>query len=193
MCVFVCFGLAKVAAATVMSFVLPECGIGLLEESSFSPAASSLQHYLSREPTLALRRFSRRGAAMAPKLSLPRELVEAIHAAKPPCPFFGTKKGCKKGAKCPHRHDTVASRAHLPHITRHEDRIVLRPPVPQAWRAWFAAQGLPLSAHHCREIAAGSTTLYLMPLTGMREADLAACQATASQGAAHYTHSISYI
>ena len=73
-------------------------------------------------------------------LQVPKELVAPVSAARPRCRFFQefASGKCRKGAKCPFRHETKDGRfdAHLPHISRWESSsdvsgISLRPPVTE--------------------------------------------------------------
>ena len=69
---------------------------------------------------------------------LAEELVDAVRDARAVCTFYGTSRGCRKGAKCPLRHvDSEASDRRLPLVTRAITRegkeiYTLRPPLTHA-------------------------------------------------------------
>lgn len=85
--------------------------------------------------------------------SIPDELVAALQAARPACPFFGKRRGCRKGRKCPLRHaDDNNQNLRLPHVSRHllpdgRTRITLRPPLAKGLELFFKEHGavMPLS------------------------------------------------
>ncbi len=66
---------------------------------------------------------------------LSEALVDAIRDARPICTFYGTKKGCRKGVKCPLRHmDNTEADLRLPYVSRSitkagEEVVMLRPPL----------------------------------------------------------------
>ena len=78
---------------------------------------------------------------------LPRNLYEKIDSARPVCAMFQTGH-CKKGQKCKQRHQSGQSLSYkLPHTSRHKDAdgnptIVLRPPLQEAFKAQFEAEGV---------------------------------------------------
>ena len=78
---------------------------------------------------------------------LPRDFYKAVDDARPVCAMF-QRGHCKKGGSCQKRHERGQSLSYkLPHISRHKDAdgnptIVLRPPLKDALKAKFEAEGV---------------------------------------------------
>ena len=79
---------------------------------------------------------------------LPAHLLDALRDARPPCPFYATKRGCRKGRKCKLSHGECNS-DHIPHISRHiaengSTYITLRPPLLHGLEKYFEQRKCPL-------------------------------------------------
>ncbi len=130
-----------------------------------------------------------------------KDLLDAVHLARPKkCRFFNVgsnKRGCRKGRKCPFRHDGEGGNANqLPHISRCETPdgatvLVLRPPLPRAWDALFNEHNRPKTVHSSRiwkldaEFATDKSdkaerdnfNLVTYVCQNMKDPDVAACRA----------------
>jgi hypothetical protein len=83
---------------------------------------------------------------------IPEELIRAVNDARPQCPFWGTKRGCRKGQSCSLRHAT-SNELHLPHVSRHRAAdgstvINLRPPLMQGLERYFRHLGVLMPLTH---------------------------------------------
>ena len=79
---------------------------------------------------------------------LPAQLLQALKRARPPCPFFSTKHGCRKGRKCKLSHGGE-NEDHIPHCSRHVAKdgrsyITLRPPLMQGLARFFSDRNCPM-------------------------------------------------
>ncbi len=75
-------------------------------------------------------------------------LLQALKRAQPPCPFFATKQGCRKGRKCKLAHGGE-NEDHIPHISCHvlgdgNSYITLRPPLMQGLERFFKDRNCPM-------------------------------------------------
>ena len=132
-----------------------------------------------RAPTL-------RSSARNPQpLQVPKELVAAVSAARPRCRFFQefASGRCRKGAKCPFRHETKDRRfdAHLPHISRWESSsgvsgISLRPPVTVALELFLKEKKSGTTAANAQPLLGGE--LISFQVACMQEPDMEACAAS---------------
>ena len=118
---------------------------------------------------------------------IPASLLEAVSQARPTCPFWGSKQGCRKDIKCALRH-AAKNDVHLPHISRHvladgSTTINLRPPLMKGLEKCFSSKKCPLPISHGEmwETAKGVRLVtYLLPL--MEGANLQACAQAAQCG-----------
>ena len=115
-------------------------------------------------------------------LQVPKELVAAVSVARPRCRFFQefASGRCRKGAKCPFRHETKDRRfdAHLPHISRWESSsgvsgISLRPPVTVALELFLKEKKSGTTAANAQPLLGGE--LISFQLACMQEPDRDAC------------------
>ena len=118
-------------------------------------------------------------------LQVPKELVAAVSAARPRCRFFQefASGRCRKGAKCPFRHETKDRRfdAHLPHISRWESSsgvsgISLRPPVTVALELFLKEKKSGTTAANAQPLLGGE--LISFQVACMQEPDMEACAAS---------------
>ena len=107
---------------------------------------------------------------------------------RPVCPFYGTRRGCRKSSKCPLLHADNSASIHLPHISRCEDEeghqyLVLRPPLAAAWEKFFEEKGKPNCLSFGRQIELeGCPRLIHYTLLNMRLPNLTACEAAKQLG-----------
>ena len=79
------------------------------------------------------------------------DMLQKLNALRQPCPFYGTAKGCKRGAKCKLSHDTESKktskeRKYFYSIWKDEsgkDHLVPRIPLTEALKLSFDEQGVP--------------------------------------------------
>ena len=92
---------------------------------------------------------------------VPRQLLDAVDAARVPCLFHNYWGWCRKGMKCPRSHDCSGEvrkfGGRVPYVSRccsdgGSDFLVLRPPLDDALTAYFRTQRIPRtvvnSKHH---------------------------------------------
>ena len=92
---------------------------------------------------------------------VPRQLLDAVDAARVPCLFHNYWGWCRKGKKCPRSHDCSGEvrkfGGRVPYVSRccsdgGGDFLVLRPPLDDALTAYFRTQRIPRtvvnSKHH---------------------------------------------
>jgi hypothetical protein len=109
--------------------------------------------------------------------TVPARFVQAVNAARVPCTFY-SRGMCRKGMKCPRLHGQPADRrgscVHLPHISRFRDStgrdlITLRPPLHDAWTAYFNYHAKPKVVGASATENYGSDNVITYELTGMKE------------------------
>ena len=79
------------------------------------------------------------------------EMLQKLNALRQPCQFYGTAKGCKRGAKCKFSHDTESKntskeRKYFYSIWKDEsgkEHLVPRIPLTEALKLSFDEQGVP--------------------------------------------------
>ena len=97
---------------------------------------------------------------MTANADVPLELVEALSRTRKVCPKYNTYKGCQRGRKCKMIHgdndEPVESLAILPFVASHalpdgSSHIVSRPPLAEAWTAFFQSHTVPNRLHKGEE------------------------------------------
>ena len=112
---------------------------------------------------------------------VPQEVMVAINQSRPSCAYFKTKKGCKKGAKCPNLHSRTAENSHnLPHVSIYKvgDATVmsLRPPLQAALSIYFKKRGVDPQTIGPGKTIGQDGKYMLFQLVFMDEPDTRACQ-----------------
>lgn len=118
---------------------------------------------------------------------LPAQLVQALKDARPQCPFYGTKRGCRKGRKCQLSHGT-ANADRIPHVSRHvaddgSTYLTLRPPLLKGLERFFEHRKcpVPISNGQTWRLANGSFVVtFATPL--MEAPDVFACSEARIRG-----------
>ena len=109
-----------------------------------------------------------------------------MSACRQTCPFWGTRRGCRKGKKCPLLHDNPhhGNAAHIPHISRHGDSFNLRPPLTSSLDMFFKEhkRPMPLSTAKFWSPQGSDTELVTFAVLNLTSPNMGACAAARQQG-----------
>jgi hypothetical protein len=119
----------------------------------------------------------RQPAQSCDALIVPARFVQAVNAARDPCIFYLRGK-CRKGMKCPRLHgqptEPRGNFLNLPHISRFQDSegralITLRPPLHEAWIAYFNYNEKPKTVGASIIEKYGNDHVITYEIAGMKE------------------------
>lgn len=118
---------------------------------------------------------------------LPAHLLQVLKDARPPCPFYSTKRGCRKGRKCKLSHGSY-NEAHIPHISRHVSEtgstyITLRPPLMKGLECFFEDRKVPIPISNGQTWRLADGTSVVTFATHLMEApDMFVCSEAQTRG-----------